>query len=147
MQYTCLCVTFVESIVQYSPLSCISDHPSVPSPCMPPRTPDGFALPSVGSLPSVKTLESVNEAVLSAESDTHRVSPKLQKTITASTVIERPSHSAVNDVVGGDNGLHKVANDSSRSAVTVASNPLTFSMMNVFDSEEQKKQVIDDVST
>lgn len=157
VQYESVYIMVVESIVPYSPLSCISDHPIAPSPCMPPRTPDCFAVPSVGQLSSIKTPESVDEA-----SSSHATSPKPQKSVSSSTVNQPPSQSYVicispmsssqktsrsDGVVAGDDIANKKAADvHSRSAVSVPSDLLPFSMTNVFSSEEQKNQVIDDVS-
>jgi len=158
-------IIVVESIVPYSPLSCVSDHPIVPSPCLPPRTPDCFALPSVGHSSSIKSPKSVNEAVFSAPSASRSASPKLQKAVSTSTIVQPPSQSNVDvncispmpslqeasctdDLVAGDDSANKkLTLDHNRSVVSIPSDLLPFSMTNVFSSEEQKKQVIDDVST
>lgn len=139
----------------YSPLSCISDHPVVPSPCMPPRTPDCFAVPSVGQSSSVKTPESVSEATC----------PVLQKAVSASEIVQplpnsnfdvkcsppmplSQNRACTDDVAAGNDSVNKkMAYDCSRSAVSVPMDFLLLSMMNVFNSEEQKNKVIDDVST
>jgi len=159
-----LCMFVVESVVPYSPLSCISDHPIAPSPCMPPHTPDCFAVPSVGQSSSVKSPESVGEVAFSAESPTRPVSPKLQKKVSMSTIICSTSDSnfdvkciplmpssqntaLTNDVIAGDNSINKkMVDDNSSCAVSVPPYFLPFSMMNVFSSEQQKNEVIDDVS-
>jgi len=158
-----LYIFIVESIVPYSPLSCVSDHPIAPSPCMPPRTPDYFTIPSVGQSSSIKSPESFGEAMFSAPSS-RSTSPKTQKAVTTSTVNQPPSQSNVDvysvtpmssspktsrtdNVVAGDDSVNKKHTDEhSRSAVSVPSDLLPFSMANVFSSEEQKNQVIDDVS-
>ena len=157
-----VCISFiVESVVPYSPLSCISDHATAPSPCVQPRTPDCFAGPSFGQVSSVNTPESVISSAVSAHQP---ASLKLQKDISTSSVNRPPSESNVSikgspliqssqstacadDVVTtDDNSDKKVATEHSRLANCASLDLLPFSMMNVFNSEEQKNQVIADVS-
>lgn len=157
----CVCILFiVESVVPYSPLSCISDHSIASSPCVQPHTPDCFAVPSVGQVSNGQTPESV---ISSAESAHQPVSPKLQN-ISTSSVIQLPSESnfsvkgsplmrssqntaCTDDVVTTDDNIDKkVATDCNRSANCAPLDLLPFSMMNVFNSEEQKNQVVNDVS-
>jgi len=125
--------------VPYSPLSCVSDQPVAVSPSLPQRTSDSFALPSV----SVKTRESVGEAVQSVADPP---SPKLQQATAAvqlpsdSNVDVKCSSSAMSNAAIGDDGIDK------KSTICLPPDLLSFDVVNVFSSEEEKNQVIDDVS-
>jgi len=151
----------VESIVPYSPLSCVSDHATASSPYVPPpRTPDCFAVPSASQVSRVKTPESsVTEASVSTAQSACRqtVSPTLQRAVSssstssASTVMRGPwmsaSHHTDDGIAAVDDSVSKqaVPTDSSRAAAPL--DLLQLAMVNVFSSEEQQNQVITDVST
>jgi len=157
----------IESIVPYSPLSCISDPASASSPYLPPPpacTPDGFAVPSVSHVSSVKTLPESSFAEASAftaqPACCETASPTLQTAASGSSTSSDPAVKCCPPVLASqctgdriatvhDDGVKQaVSSDGGRSAAAgVPLDLLQLAMMNVFGSEEQQNQVLTDVST